>query len=265
LLARPRWWRRWGLPAFALAAALAVIATLALHRRTSPAPAAPAVAQGKGLRVIPRPERLTLADGSIVELNHDSKLEPAFVSAERRVRLVRGEAHFTVAKNPARPFVVEAGAVAVRAVGTAFDVRRGDAAVEVLVTEGRVQLERPAPAAGAPAPAPTPLAAGERAIVDQSGAAPAITAVSAGDIERALAWQGVMLKFSDLPLGEVVTEFNLRNPQQLLTADAETAQVLVGGTFRADNVEAFVRLLELSFGVTAERRADGTTVLHRAR
>ena len=53
-----------------------------------------------------------------------------------------GEAYFTVAKNPGRPFVVAAGGVGVRAVGTAFNVRLDSDAVEVLVTEGRVQVSR---------------------------------------------------------------------------------------------------------------------------
>ena len=93
--------------------------------------------------VIPTPERLTLEDGSVVELNHGGKLEIDFSSETRRVRLVRGEANFTVAKNPERPFVVNAGGVDVRAVGTVFNVRLAREAVEVVVSEGRVKLERP--------------------------------------------------------------------------------------------------------------------------
>jgi transmembrane sensor len=42
----------------------------------------------------------------------------------RQVKLDRGEAWFQVAKDPQRPFVVESGPVRVRAVGTAFSVRR---------------------------------------------------------------------------------------------------------------------------------------------
>jgi len=99
------------------------------------------------------------------------------------VRLVRGEAHFTVAKNPARPFIVEAGGVAVRAVGTAFDVRHADGAIEVLVTEGKVHVRaaRAARRIQVPAPAPiaTPLVAGERAVVDTTrpATAPAVAVV----------------------------------------------------------------------------------------
>ena len=219
------------------------------------------------VRVIPSPERLTLEDGSMVELNHGGKIETDFTAETRRVRLVRGEAHFTVAKNPARPFIVEANGVAVRAVGTAFNVRHASDAVEVLVTEGQVQVERPGAVAASspvlPPITPTALVAGERAIVDTTAPAaqPVVAAVTPTEIARALSWQGVRLEFAELPLAEVVTEFNLRNRQQLVVGDASTGRLRVGGSFRADNVDGFVRLLEASFGVSAQRRADGALLL----
>lgn len=262
LLARPRfgtWLRRPVLVGTLMAAALTGGFLIYRGVVREPAPV---------MRVIPSPERLTLADGSVVELNHGGRIETAFTPELRRVRLLQGEAHFTVAKNPLRPFVVEADGVTVRAVGTAFDVLRSAGAVEVLVTEGKVQVEvdRPAVAGDHPAaaPLPTPLVAGERAVVDTVAAVPpVVAAMSAGEIARALSWQGVRLEFEALPLGEVITEFNLRNRQQLVIGDAGTGRLRVGGSFRADNVDAFVRLLEASFGVIAERRADGSLVLRR--
>lgn len=242
----------------ALAAAAAVVAGVFLLRPPGPISAPAGAVNPHGVNAIPLSERLTLEDGSVVELNRGGKIEPTFTPGERRVRLVHGEAHFTVTKNPARPFVVEAGTVAVRAVGTAFDVRRAAASVEVLVTEGKVRVERPALAS------PTPLEKGERAVVDtRSGTAqPVVTRVTPADIERTLDWEGVRLEFTELPLSEVVTEFNLRNRQQLAIGDAMAGRLRVtGSNFRADNVEGFVRLLEQSFGVTADRRADGTIVL----
>src|SRR5688500_11070174 len=47
---------------------------------------------------------LSLSDGSTVELKPGSEVAEQFTVGERRVRLVRGEAHFTVTKNPERPF-----------------------------------------------------------------------------------------------------------------------------------------------------------------
>jgi transmembrane sensor len=260
LLARPlrrrrRWWRRSAIAGLAAAASIALgVFTLQPDSGGEPAP--------RGIHVLPKPEQLTLADGSVVELNQGGKIETDFTPGERRVRLVSGEAHFKVAKNPARPFIVDAGGVAVRAVGTAFEVRRGSGEVEVLVTEGKVHVERPAEAA-----APTPLVAGERALVDTRARAiaPVVTTLTAAEIDRALAWQGVRLEFAGLPLSEVVAEFNLRNPSQIRIADAETANLHVAGTFGATNVDGFVRLMEMSFGVAVERLPDGTVILRRAK
>lgn len=277
--ARPFWRRRSFAVAGAATAMLAAAAALMMGVFVPPsAPSAgdrlptgaATAAVVPAVRVIPTPERLVLADGSEVEVNHEGKIEAAFSAGERRVRLVRGEAYFTVTKDPRRPFIVEAGGVAVRAIGTAFNVRRDGGAVEVLVTEGLVHVERPSAASENDAPpavpAPTSVAAGHRTRVETGagGEAPAVEAVGAREIERALSWQGVRLAFEELPLSEVVTEFNLRNRRQLVIGDPAIAGVRVGGTFRADNVEAFARLLELSFGVAVEPRNDGALVLRWA-
>ena len=267
---RPKIWAR--LTKFPFAApTLAAAATVALGLVVFQSVSRETQVSTGTVRVIPSPERLMLEDGSVVELNHGGKIETDFTSDMRRVRLVRGEAHFTVTRNPARPFVVEANGVAVRAVGTAFNVRHTSAAIEVLVTAGKVQVERPAAlvtssALTPSAAAPTALVAGERVIVDTTvpTAQPVVAAVTPTEIARALSWQGVRLEFAELPLAEVVTEFNLRNRQQLVVGDAATGRLRVGGSFRADNLEGFVRLLEASFGVSAQRRADGALVLlHR--
>ena len=204
-------------------------------------------------------QKLDLPDGSVVQLNTDSAIDTTFTANERRVRIVRGEVFFTVTKDPARPFIVTSGPVAVHAVGTAFNVRQSPAGVEVLVTEGRVRLDDAAhghsllPAA-ATDPAPL-LVAGERALVT-TGSAPApatVAKVDASAIQRALSWQERRLEFDAVPLAEVAREFNRYNRRQLVIADPALATKRFSGTFRADSYEPFVRLLEDDFGVVAKR------------
>jgi transmembrane sensor len=238
----------------ALAAGLAVV--LWVSRQSEARITEPGTAGAKDY------ESRALDDGSVVELNGGAQIEVRFTTEERRVRLVRGEAHFLVAKNPLRPFVVEAGGVAVRAVGTAFDVLLSGHAVEVLVTEGRVRVDPPA-ATAALQPAPD-VAAGQRVVVALAGGEiSAVTTVSPDEMARRLAWQPRLLDFSTTPLAEVAAEFNRRNRTQLVLADPSLRVMPIVASFRSDNVDGFVRMLELSAGVSAERSGD-TVVLRRA-
>lgn len=211
--------------------------------------------------------KLALPDGSVVQLNTDSAVAVQFSKETRRVQLVRGEAHFQVTKNPSRPFIVSASAVAVRAVGTAFDVRLRPESVEVLVTEGRVRVNDSvkghsllaSPATGDSEPL---LVAGQRAVVSLATAvvtAPAaVVAVAPVEMGQALAWQSRRLEFVATPLAAIVAEFNRYNRHKLVIADARLATRRFGGTFSAGDCEELVRLLEADFGVVAERGPDET-------
>jgi transmembrane sensor len=209
-------------------------------------------------------EERTLEDGTQISLNRGAVLEVEFTPEERRVRLVRGEATFTVAKNPVRPFVVHASGVDVRAVGTAFNVRLDSKSVEVLVTEGKVQVTPPPAVVEQVSMAPM-VEAGHRTVVSLDVAAPApqVVAVSPAEVSLALAWQPRLLDFTDEPLHVIVTEFNRRNPVQLVIADPALAALRLTANFRSDNVETFVRLMESDFAMRAEWRGETAILLHR--
>ena len=252
-----RWWWLAATSSLAAAAGVALLITTR-SPKVGPEQATPMVAVST---VLAAPcERMTLEDGSVVDLNRGSSAEVDYSATERRVRLVRGEASFTVAKNPARPFVVSAGGVDVRAVGTVFNVRLEPAAVEVVVSEGRVNVDAPARAA-------TSLSVGQSAVValTAAGIPPQIATLSADEIAARLAWQPRLLDFTDAALAEIVAEFNRRNPVQLRVADPLVGAVRLSATFRSDNVEGFVRLMESDFGMRAEWRGEREMELRRAK
>lgn len=249
-----------------LAAALALVA-LVNWPRPAATPSAPAPTLPVYATTADGYQRVTLEDGSVLELNANSLARVNYTPAERRVQLVRGEAHFTVAKNPSRPFIVEADTVAVRAVGTAFNVRLGERDVEVLVTEGRVRVERHAAGAAAPTELPE-LGVGGRLVVP-TGAAPIpgpvrVENLAPETVQESLAWQGPRLRFVDTPLASVVAQFNRHNQIQLEIGDASLADVPVDGSFRSENVEAFIRLLESDRSIRADRVGKDRIILHRA-
>ena len=210
-------------------------------------------------------ERARLDDGSTLELNAASAVRVQFTTAERRVKLEAGEAHFDVAHDTSRPFVVSAGGIAVRAVGTAFNVRlAADGAVEVTVSEGKVRVGQTGPESSTATTAPL-VAAGERLVLPKQAPAPVPEKISPSALRAALAWQGRLADFSEAPLADVVARFNTRSRVQLVLADAELGTHRVGGTFALDESEAFVRLLERDGEIVGERRGDSEILLRRAR
>jgi transmembrane sensor len=211
-------------------------------------------------------QKVDLPDGSVALLNTNSAIDAEMHGKERRVNIVKGEVHFSVHKDPSRPFIVSAGGIQVRAVGTAFDVRSRLSTTEVIVTEGRVQLRNAETgesllAAGTGAEQQAALSVGEKAVIPvELGSARAgmfqITRLSQDEVQRALAWQERRLEFDDVPLAEVVAEFNRYNQAKLVVADARLAKRPFSGMFRADGYEAFVLLLQENFGVMASRERD---------
>jgi transmembrane sensor len=262
LLARRRptvrhWWAPLALVA---AAAVAVL----LWRTDAPPRERPLAFEAASYR------QETLADGSVIDLKGGAHVVVQFTAAERRVLLVQGEAQFTVAKNPARPFVVRAGGVDVRAVGTAFNVRIAGPRIDVLVTEGTVQVARPPAApAGSGVPAPQVLAslsAGHRTSIAVEPAAPppVVQPASSQEMAQWLEWKPHMLDFESAPLAEVVAIFNRHNRAQLVIGDEVLRTLPIVASIRSDNVDGFVRLLEATSGVRAEPRGD-EIVLRQAR
>lgn len=289
---RRRWWRVTGVVA-PLGAAAAVALVFRFSGDGEPERVSPRIATSQVALQAAGPRQVALADGTEVRLNGGAEIVERFSAATRGVELTRGEAHFTVTKDPARPFVVSAGALRVRAIGTAFNVSRQEARTEVLVTEGRVSLlasagnggnlgatGKPEGSGSAPsdrAPTepsePSPMAelsAGERAVVTiaeprAGGVTPdvAVARVDAAEISRVLAWQENVLRLGGATLAEIAAEFERRTGHRVVLADPELAQVRLGGRFRADDVEGFAKLLTAMLDVEAQRGADGVIVLRK--
>lgn len=203
-----------------------------------------------------------LADGSRITLNTDTLIRVRLSKSERRIDLDRGEAFFEVAHDTARPFVVYAGHDRVRAVGTKFSVRRDSDDVEVVVTEGRVQLASFDVLSGSGLPAVTVLPAWT--VAKAAKAAVLTHTESPAEAEASLSWRNGYLVFKDATLEEVARTFNRYNTRKILIADPRIAMFRIGGNFRSNNVNAFLTLLKDGFPITVDERGD-ETVLGAAR
>ncbi|MGH8146493.1 MAG: FecR family protein [Rhodanobacteraceae bacterium] len=197
-----------------------------------------------------------LADGSTATLDSDTELRVVMSRHERDLYLVRGEAFFDVAHDRARPFVVHANGYHVIAVGTHFDVRKGDSKLRVVVTKGLVRLQ----SARDPTQAPAMLPPGSIALVD--GADVEVRHVALDQAREYLSWRDGYVVFHGTPLADAVEEFNRYSARKIVIADPSLDSLRVGGHFKLDNSAAFVRLVQQVFPVRAQVR-DGKTMLYR--
>jgi transmembrane sensor len=190
-----------------------------------------------GLAAVP------MSDGSKITLNTDSVVRVAVSEAERRVELDQGEAFFEVAQDARRPFVVRVGSRRVIAVGTKFSVRRDAEELRVVVTEGRVRVEKDV------GDTITQLPAG--AVARTGGGGVLVQRKSIPQVEELLSWRSGFVVFHQTALADAVAELNRYNTRKIVIADPSVAALRISGNFRATNVEAFARLLEQGFSIRA--------------
>lgn len=215
-------------------------------------------------------ERHVLDDGSVVELNKGAQASVSYSASARRVSLISGEAHFTVAKDTSRPFVVTAREAAVRAVGTAFSVQIGSDSVEVMVTEGRVRMEKAIGLLADEEVEPeslveSDLTIGQRVEISflEEAGVPVVETITGEEQDRRLAWKHPMLDFVATPLSEVLREFNRRNAIQLEIDGAALMNLPITATVHTGQPEEFISILELTEGVIAHRKSSERILLTR--
>lgn len=191
-------------------------------------------------------KRVTLADGSILFLDTDTKLKAEFDDRQRAVTLHHGRANFRVATDAARPFVVRAGAQSVVAPRAVFDVRRDADRVSVMLIEGSVAVQK---ANGGSANNVGRLREGERIVMDRTHAGQ----IDTPDLAQQLAWQNGQMIADNQSLGAMVSEMNRYSPVKLVIADPRAASLKLSGVYRVGENEAFARSIRqlLPVGVRA--------------
>jgi len=208
--------------------------------------------------------KVPLPDRSVASLNTDSHVEVAVTPHLRRVVLVKGEAWFAVAKDPQKPFVVEVDDVRVKAVGTAFSVRRRVSGVEVIVTEGMVATWREDLH-----DQPKLVGAGEEAFVSMT--TPSIDVSSHVGAEARLAWRDGNIVLQNDTLSDAAGEFNRYNSQKIVVADPALLEKRFVGVYHVDQpgqfAEAVKLLLNIPVSVSPDRivigeEKEGSKVSH---
>jgi transmembrane sensor len=205
-------------------------------------------------------QKLTLADGSSVQINTDSQVQVAYDDHVRKIRLLRGEALFTVTPNTRKPFLVFAAANVVRAVGTAFVVHLQGADIDVTVSHGQVDVASAGASPSQQLPAPhISLKAGQTGTFGSTHADPVaadLRELSAPELNRRLSWREGYLVFTGQQLGEVVAEVNRYSSVRLEIADPQLATLAIGGRFKVGDLDAVCDVLQSNFAIQAVRIDD---------
>ena len=224
--------------AMAAAVTVAVIAVAYLWRGN-------VVATGIGEQ-----EARFLPDGTRVMLNTNTRIEVNYDDSARRVRLIRGEAWFDVAKRPTWPFIVSADGREIRALGTSFIVRHDEIqAFSVTLVEGKVSVVAIADKKSAPTEQLATLAPGQRLTLSKNHA----PSVDRPEIERLTAWERGRVEFEQTTLSDAVGEMNRYSAIRIDIADPELARLRVGGVFRAGDSKEFARIVSAAFGLRVDQ------------
>jgi transmembrane sensor len=198
-------------------------------------------------------ERLTLADGSQIELNTDTALRTAIGANERKIWLDRGEVYFEVKHNEQKPFVVMVGDHRITDIGTKFVVRRDSGALKVTVLDGVVRLED-----GRTPQTPKILTKGDVAVAAANRIS--VARQSPRELTDAIGWQRGVLVFDHTTLAEAAAEFNRYSATKIVIADPKTASLTIDGTFPSNNARAFMRLTQAVLGLTVNDRGNEVVI-----
>lgn len=222
---------RWRTLAFGATAVLALIAAMGLgilHGVSTDS-----YASGVGEQ-----RRIALSDGSHVILDTETRIRVTLDEERRSVELLEGRAHFDVATDALRPFLVRAGDQQVIAVGTAFDVSRQGDQVSVVLLEGRIEVQ----AASVAAPPIARLASpGARISFRPAGA----IVQDHADVAEVTAWQNGREVFEDQTLAAAVAEMNRYTRRPIVIADEALASRRISGVYSTGDPEAFARSVSI--------------------
>jgi len=239
---------------------------------------------------------LELEDHSRITLDAKTRLTVRYTGESRTIELIEGQAQFSVAKDPARPFRVQAGEHTIVALGTVFTVDFTDRQIHVAMVEGRVAVvpRNPHPSSSMP---PTPsdgvgsklrtpspsrgeggsqsrmrfregldevieLSAGEELHMNRDGLS---TVNSQADLEAATAWRSGKVVFRTERLGDAVRRMNRYSRVQFEITDPMLAEESVSGVFEVGDTEAFIAGMQYSLPVAVSYRDSETVQLSFAR
>ncbi len=188
---------------------------------------------------------IVLPDGSKVQLNSESKLiySTDFNIKDRQLKLT-GEAYFEVAKNKERPFIVKAGNLSVRALGTAFNVRayQGEKLISAILTEGKVRVSSPTQSID--------LSPNEQ--VDLNVSSQKLNITQLDNARKSIGWLNNQLQFNNCTFAEVAAALSRIYNIEIYFSSESIKEQRFSGTINNSSIESVFRILSLSAPIRYE-------------
>lgn len=195
--------------------------------------------------VIPfgKKSQILLEDGTKVWLNAGSRMAfPTKFSGKKREVFLEGEAYFEVAHNKDFPFQVNTSEIAIKVLGTKFNLSayKTDKLVETILLEGKVTVSKRS-ALGF-LKHETILAPNQKASFDKADKS--ISIKNEPDVDLAIAWTEGWFKFSHQSLNDILNKLQrYYDIQFVFDSDFSTADLITGKLDLKDSINQVMTAL----------------------
>lgn len=196
--------------------------------------------------------RITLQDGSTVDLGASSAITVHFSADARQVRLLEGQAFFDVRPDTTRPFTVKTGELDLTVVGTAFDVNITPETETVQLAHGIVNLSR---SAGSDS---MRMIAGDAITLDRASGR---LARSTMHVEAIASWRDRKLFVQDVPISAVIAELQRYHPSWITVASIELGDRRITGLYDLSDPDRALEALVSPYGGKVHRLSPYLRVL----
>lgn len=198
--------------------------------------------------------RINLPDGSVVTLNHDTKISypDQFTGPTRDVQ-IEGEAYFEVAPDAGHPFLIRAGEAEIKVLGTTFSVNAYPASerVEVVVETGKVQIRKVE--MNRTGINEVTLDPGDRGILSGAGGG---LVKSRNDNPNFLSWKTREFVFDRVPLKEVMQQLNKVYQVTVKANEPAVENLLLTARFEGRSLDFILKVIEMTHDLRTEQKND---------
>ena len=203
-----------------------------------------------------RKSTITLADGSKVKLNAESKLiYPKTFKGYRREIELEGEAFFEIARDEKRPFVVRSGDLVTTVLGTSFNIKAypEDEIIQVAVASGEVVVTKTDSAQTEPYHLTANTVASYNPRNNQ-------VKVESRNVRELLAWKDGVLLFNGEKMVDVAKTLEKWYGVKIILDNPRIGECTVVGEFRNKSLQDMMEVLKLILGITYEISAEGVKI-----